>query len=245
MLKGYLETIPHVPRPCPNGAFPPEMNPLEITPESGNAPVFTHVGPAWATLVGGRFRRSPGACASPQPKARLSLRPGWRSAAAPPHGPSGGCRLPQPRPPGPYRRLSLVLAHKDRRLRPLQDFRPPKDPRPHREFPGRRHLGPHPRQCPCLSRWESLTGPGSNGPGSGRGARRLSSRPCRWKRGCFWPKTMLSIKAVVCDHKIPSLAYALAFHMEIRVRKDRLTTLGLASRALAGPAEGVYRREAA
>ena len=38
----------------------------------------------------------------------------------------------------------------------------------------------------------------------------------------------LSIKAVVCDHKIPSVAYALIFPMEISVRKERLATCGLA-----------------
>ena len=48
------------------------------------------------------------------------------------------------------------------------------------------------------------------------------------EEGVLLAEDMLSIKAVVCDHKIPSLAYALTFHMEIRVRKDRLITLGLA-----------------
>jgi ribonuclease Z len=46
--------------------------------------------------------------------------------------------------------------------------------------------------------------------------------------GVLLVEDMLSIRAVVCDHRIPSLAYALTFSMEIRVRKDRLTALGLA-----------------
>lgn len=33
------------------------------------------------------------------------------------------------------------------------------------------------------------------------------------------------VKAVICDHNIPSVAYALLFQPEITVRKDRLKTM--------------------
>ncbi len=46
--------------------------------------------------------------------------------------------------------------------------------------------------------------------------------------GILLKEDTLAIKTVVCDHKIPSLAYALTFHMEIGIRKDRLKALGLA-----------------
>ena len=44
----------------------------------------------------------------------------------------------------------------------------------------------------------------------------------------------LDIKAVVCDHGIPSLAYALIFHTEVSVRKDRLAACGLVPGAWIG-----------
>lgn len=35
-----------------------------------------------------------------------------------------------------------------------------------------------------------------------------------------------TVKAVVCDHNIPSVAYSLEFHQEIKVRKERLAAAG-------------------
>lgn len=35
-----------------------------------------------------------------------------------------------------------------------------------------------------------------------------------------------TVKAVVCDHNIPSVSYSLEFHQEIKVRKERLAAAG-------------------
>jgi ribonuclease Z len=53
----------------------------------------------------------------------------------------------------------------------------------------------------------------------------LSAKPV--KNGLLLKEDNLILRAVVCDHKIPTVAYALAFRMEISVRKERLAASGL------------------
>lgn len=47
------------------------------------------------------------------------------------------------------------------------------------------------------------------------------------ENGIILREEMFQIRAMVCDHNIPSVAYALMFHQEICVRKERLKASGL------------------
>ena len=48
------------------------------------------------------------------------------------------------------------------------------------------------------------------------------------EEGVIMAEERFSVRAVVCDHNIPSVAYALVFRREISVRKERLAASGLA-----------------
>jgi ribonuclease BN (tRNA processing enzyme) len=225
--RGRLETIPH--------AFPlntkqrglAETAPPGLRPDTRSAPVFSRVGPAWATLVGGVFG---------DPLVHVRLRNQRRSflfdlgdparlAARVAHQVSAVC---------------LSHAHMDHiggflwflRSRigtfgPCKIFGPAKTLARIENFLG-------------AITWDRIE---DNAPvfevGEFDGARlkRVRFTPGSPKvvlptlpvaDGVLLSEDDLSIKAVVCDHKIPSLAYALTFTMEISVRKDQLIACGLA-----------------
>jgi len=48
------------------------------------------------------------------------------------------------------------------------------------------------------------------------------------KEGIILQEGTFDITAVVCDHNIPSVAYALVFRQDINIRKERLASSGLA-----------------
>ncbi|MGD9008794.1 MAG: Clp1/GlmU family protein [Desulfobacteraceae bacterium] len=224
--RGWLETIPH--------AFPLNTKPRgpaeTAPPGTRSAPVFSRVGPAWATLVGGVFG---------DPLVHVRLRNQRRSflfdlgdparlAARVAHQVSAVC---------------LSHAHMDHiggflwflRSRigsfgPCKIFGPAKTLARIENFLG-------------AITWDRIE---DNAPvfevGEFDGARlkRVRFTPGSPKvvlptlpvaDGVLLSEDDLSIKAVVCDHNIPSLAYALTFQMEISVRKDQL----LAYRLEPGP----------
>ncbi|EFK07025.1 conserved domain protein [delta proteobacterium NaphS2] len=224
--RGCLETIPHA-APLPQRRVPPEMRPLDITPDPGSAPVFSHVGPAWATLVGGVFG---------DPLVHVRLRNQRRGILFD----LGSAARLAPRVVHQVSAVCLSHAHLDHiagflwflRTRigafgPCKIFGPPKTLTRIENFLGAVTWDRIENNAPVFEVGEfdgawlkraRLT------PGSPKVV--LPALPV--EEGVLLKEDMLSIKAVVCDHKIPSLAYALTFHMEIRVRKDRLTALGLA-----------------
>jgi len=61
----------------------------------------------------------------------------------------------------------------------------------------------------------------------GRNREALAALPV--ENGIVMTDTNLVIRAAICDHNIPSVAYALEFVQEISIRKERLRALGLAS----------------
>lgn len=224
--RGMLETVAHVhPLPGPRNE-PPEMIPPIIAPNSGNAPVFSRVGSAWATLVGGVFG---------DPLLHVRLRNQRRSFLFDLGDPA---RLAA-RTAHQVRAVCLSHAHMDHiggflwflRSR-IGSFGPCKI------------FGP----AETIARIENFLGAitwdriEDNAPVfevcefDGARLKRARLQPGSPKvvlpelpveEGVLLAEENLSIKAAVCDHKIPSMAYALVFRMEVSVRKDRLAACGL------------------
>lgn len=225
--RGYLETIPHVLPLNARQRGPAEMVPPGIAPDARSAPVFSRVGPAWATLVGGVFG---------DPLVHVRLRNQRRSflfdlgdpgrlAARVAHQVSAVC---------------LSHAHMDHiggflwflRSRigafgPCKIFGPAKTLARIENFLG----------AITWDRIEDNAPVFEVGEFDGTRLKRARFTPGSPKvvlpalpvaDGVLLAEDDLSIEAVVCDHKIPSLAYALTFRMEISVRKDRLMACGLA-----------------
>ena len=225
--RGRLETIPHAAPLQAQRRVPPEMRPLDTSPDPGSAPVFSHVGPAWATLVGGVFG---------DPLVHVRLRNQRRGILFD----LGAAARLAPRVVHQVSAVCLSHAHLDHvsgflwflRTRigafgPCKIFGPPKTLTRIENFLGAVTWDRIENNAPVFEVGEfdgAWLKRARLIPGSPKVV--LPALPV--KEGVLLAEDMLSIKAVVCDHKIPSLAYALTFHMEIRVRKDRLTTLGLA-----------------
>lgn len=228
--RGCLESIPHVAPLSAGQRVPVEMAPRAVAPDAGSAPVFSRVGPAWATLVGGVFG---------DPLVHVRLRNQRRSLLFDLGDPA---RLAA-RVAHQVSVVCLSHAHLDHiggflwflRAR-IGTFGPCKI------------FGP----AETLTRIENFLGAitwdriEDNAPvfevGEFDGVRLKRARftPGSPKvvlpelpaaDGVLLSEDNLSIQAVVCDHKIPSLAYALPFRMEISVRKDRLK----ACRLVPGP----------
>ena len=225
--RGYLETIPHAAPLQAQRRVPPEMRPLDTSPDSGSAPVFSHVGPAWATLVGGVFG---------DPLVHVRLRNQRRGILFD----LGAATRLAPRVVHQVSAVCLSHAHLDHiagflwflRTRigafgPCKIFGPAKTLTRIENFLG----------AVTWDRIENNAPVFEVGEFDGAWLKRARFRPGSPKvvlpalpveEGVLLAEDMLSIEAAVCDHKIPSLAYALTFRMDIRVRKDQLTALGLA-----------------
>ncbi len=225
--RGYLETIPHAVPLREQRRVPPEMKPPDITPDPGSAPVFSHVGPAWATLVGGVFG---------DPLVHVRLCNQRRSFLFD----LGGAARLAPRVAHQVSAVCLSHAHLDHisgflwflRTRigafgPCKIFGPANTLTRMENFLGAVTWDRIEDNAPVFEVGE-FDGAWLKRARFRTGSPKVVLPALPVEEGVLLAEDLLSIKAVVCDHKIPSLAYALTFHMEIRVRKDRLTALGLA-----------------
>ena len=225
--RSFLETIPHAAPLNAQRHVPAEMAPPDIVPDPGCAPVFTRVGAAWATLVGGVFG---------DPLVHVRLRNQRRSFLFD----LGNTARLTARVAHQVNAVFLSHAHMDHIAGFLWFLRARIG-----AFDPCKIFGP----ADTITRIENFLGAVTwdriedNAPvfevGEFDGAwlKRARLRPGSPKvvlpalpvtDGMLLNEDILNIKAAVCDHKIPSLAYALTFHMEISVRKDRLAALGLA-----------------
>ncbi len=205
---------------------PQEMTPPVYSPEAGFLPVSSHLGPAWATLVGGVFG---------DPLLHVRLRELKKSYLFDLGDPA---------------RLSAKIAHQveavflsHAHLDHIGGF----------IWFLRSRIG---QFAPCrifgppgtITHIENLLGGinwdriGDKGPIFQVGD--IHGNTIRWARlqpgklrdelplqiaenGVILSDEYLSIKAIICDHKTPSIAYSLVFSLDVKVRKDRLATLGL------------------
>lgn len=225
-IRGYLETAVHVHSLSPVQRTTAQMDPRVSAPDAHGAPVFIRVGQAVATLVGGVF-------GDPLVHVRLrnqkqsflfDLGDPARLAARVAHHVSAIC---------------LSHAHMDHiggfiwflRSRigpfgPCTMFGPAETIARIEHFLAAITWDRIEKNAPVFDVCEF----------DGSRLRRVRLQPGRpsvalppvpAKDGLLLEKDNLSIRAVVCDHKIPTLAYALEFRMEISVRKERLAASGL------------------
>ena len=224
---GRLATILPVTRTAAVGNQPAEMTPPVLPPNAGYLPISSHLGPAWATLVGG-------ALGDPLLHVRLKdlkksllfdLGDPARLAAKVAHQVSA---------------VFLSHAHLDHiggfvwflRLRigllePCKIFGP---------------VGTidHIEHFIQGVTWDRIKekGPvfevGEIGQATIRRARlqagkeRINLPETTINNGVILTDEHFIIKAVICDHRTPSIAYALVFGREIKVRKERLKAKGVA-----------------
>jgi ribonuclease BN (tRNA processing enzyme) len=224
--RGCLETVAQV-RPASAVTRRTErMDPQTVTPVLGNAPVFSRVGQAVATLMGGVF-------GDPLVHVRLrnrnqsvlfDLGDPARLAARVAHQVSAVC---------------LSHAHMDHiggfvwflrsrigPFRPCTIFGPPETIARIEHFLGAITWDRIEENAPVFNVCEfdgSRIKRARLRPGSPTVA--LPALPVN--NGLLLERDNLSIRAVVCDHNIPTIAYALDFRMEISVRKERLSASGL------------------
>lgn len=228
--RGCLETIPHVLPLNAEQRGPAEMAPPGIPPDTRSTPLLIRVGPAWASLVGGVFS---------DPLVHVRLRNQRRSFLFDLGDPA---RLAA-RVAHQVSTVCLSHAHMDHIGGFLWFLRSRIG-----TFGTCKIFGP----AETLTRIENFLGAitwdriEDNAPVfdvaefDGVRLKRARLAPGSPKvvlpalpveDGVLLAEDDLSIKAVVCDHKIPSLAYALTFRMEISVRKDQLKACG----AVPGP----------
>jgi len=224
--RGFLETIPHAAPLQAQRRVSPKMRLLNITQERGSAPVFSHVGPAWATLVGGVFG---------DPLVHVRLRNQRRGFLFD----LGGAARLAPRVAHQVSAVCLSHAHLDHiagflwflRTRigafgPCKIFGPAKTITRIENFLGAITWDRIENNAPVFEVGE-FDGAWLKRARLTPGSPKVVLPVLPVEEGVLLAEDILSIKAVVCDHKIPSLAYALTFHMEISVLKDRLTAMGL------------------
>jgi ribonuclease BN (tRNA processing enzyme) len=223
---GRLATITQVGKLATARREPLEMTPPVFAPQAGFLPVSSHLGPAWATLVGGvigdpllhvRFRDL-------KKSLLFDLGDPARLAAKVAHQVSG---------------VFISHAHLDH----IGGF----------IWFLRSRLGPF---GPCkifgplgiIDRIESFLGGitwdriEEKGPIfevceiEGTSLKRARLQPGKpriellklsFEDGVIMTEENFTIKAVVCDHKTPSVAYGLVFCPEVKVRKERLAAYGL------------------
>ena len=224
--RGCLETIPHITTLSAEQRVPVEMVPLVIAPDAGSASVFSRVGPAWATLVGGVFG---------DPLVHVRLRNQRRSFLFDLGDPA---RLAS-RIAHQVTTVCLSHAHLDHiggflwflRARigmfgPCQIFGPDGIIKHIDNFLGAITWDRIEDNAPVFEVGE-FDGDRLKRARLAPGSPKVILPALPVENGLLLAENNLSIKAVVCDHKIPSLAYALTFRMEISVRKDQLKSRGL------------------
>jgi ribonuclease Z len=225
-IRGFLETMAPV-HPLPRTRRIPAQIPARgIASGAASPPVFSRVGPAVATLVGGVFG---------DPLVHVRLRNQKQSFLFDLGDPA---RLTA-RMAHQVRAVCLSHAHLDHiggfiwllRSRigpfgPCTIFGPPETIARIEHFLGAITWDRIEDNAPVFDVCEfdgSRLQRARLQPGNPKIA--LPAAPVR--DGLLLEEDNLSLRAAVCDHKIPTLAYALTFRMEIGVRKERLAASGL------------------
>jgi ribonuclease Z len=222
---GYLATIPQVQRTSDRNPIPPEMAEPAVGPDADSPPLFSRVGPAWATLVGGVFG---------DPLLHVRLRNLKRSFFFDLGYPS---RLAA-RVAHQVGAVFLSHAHIDHvggflwflRSRiglfgPCRIFGPAEIITRIANFIDAITWDRIEENAPIFEVCEiegarikrARLQPGS-------ATQKLPDLPVA--DGIVLEDSRFSVRAAVCDHNIPSVAYALTFSLDIGVRKDRLAAFG-------------------
>lgn len=223
---GRFATITPFGRPSSSQREPQEMTPPVYTPQAGFLPVSSRMGPAWATLVGGVFG---------DPLLHVRLRDLKKSFLFDLGDPARLAAKVAHQVEGVF----LSHAHLDHiggfiwflrsRIRPYDPckiFGP---------------LGTINHIASFLNgiNWDRI---GDKGPvfevtdieedklrrvrlQPGRPSVELSQQTI--KEGVILSDEKFTIRAVVCDHKTPSVAYSLIFSLDVKIRKDQLEASGL------------------
>jgi ribonuclease BN (tRNA processing enzyme) len=234
---GRLATLVPIVRVQVSPRAPAEMLAPHIPATIATAPVSSHLGPAWATLVGGVFG---------DPLLHVRLRHRKSSLLFDLGDPS---RLAA-KVAHQVQCVFLSHAHLDHIGGFLWLLRSRIGP-----FPPCRIFGPP----ETINRLENFLGAitwdriEENGPvfevaeikgdtllrarlKPGKAIHRLQDQPIL--AGKILTENDYTVTAAVCDHNIPSVSYSLEFHQEIKVRKERLAKAGL----LPGPWLGRLKR---
>jgi ribonuclease BN (tRNA processing enzyme) len=222
---GWLATIAPIAQAQTSPRVPVEMIAPQIPATIATAPVSSHLGPAWATLVGGVFG---------DPLLHVRLRHRKSSLLFDLGDPA---RLAA-KVAHQVQCVFLSHAHLDHIGGFLWLLRSRIGP-----FPPCRIFGP----AETISRLENFLGAitwdriEENGPVfevaeiEGDMLRRARLQPGKTMRhlqdqpiiaGKILTENDYTVTAVVCDHNIPSVSYSLEFHEEIKVRKERLAKAG-------------------
>jgi len=224
---GRLATLPPVGKPQAATRLPVEMSPPALGQTAGTAPLSSHLGSAWATLVGGVFG---------DPLLHVRLRQKKISLFFDLGDPS---RLVA-RVAHQVKCVFLSHAHLDHIGGFLWFLRSRIG-----AFPPCRIFGP----AETIKRLESFIGAitwdriEASGPVfevseiDGDILRRARLQPGRAKQelpvlpirnGIILAEEDYTIRGVICDHHTPSIAYSCEFRQEIKVHKERLAAAGLA-----------------
>jgi ribonuclease Z len=225
-IRGCLETVARATPLPPAQRIPAEMDPRVIAPGADSAPVFSRVGRAMVTLVGGVFG---------DPLLHVRLRNQKQSFLFDLGDPA---RLAA-RVAHQVRAVFLSHAHLDHiggfvwflRSRigsfgPCAIFGPPETIARIEHFLGAITWDRIAENAPVFDVCE-FDGSRLQCARLQPGRPRVALPEVPVKDGLLLEEDNLSIRAAVCDHNIPILAYALAFRMEICVRKERLAASGL------------------
>ena len=205
---------------------PQEMTPPVYAPEAGFLPVSSHLGPAWATLVGGVFG---------DPLLHVRLRELKRSYLFDLGDPA---RL-SAKVAHQVEAVFLSHAHLDHiggfiwflrsrigQFAPCRIFGPPGTITHIKNLLGGINWDRIGDKGPIFQvgdiicnriKWVQLQ--------PGKPEVKLPSQIL--EDNVIFSDEYLSINAIVCDHKTPTIAYSLVFSLDVKVRKDQLGALGL------------------
>jgi len=223
---GKLETIAQIGKTSAARRDPEEMKPPAIVPDAGGTPLTSHVGPAWATLVGGVLG---------DPLLHVRLRNLKQSLLFDLGDPA---------------RLAAKVAHQVSAVffshahidhiggfmwflrsrigtfKPCKIFGPAETIARIENFLGAITWDRIEEKGPIFEVCE-FNGASLRRARLQPGKQRVGLPELPIKDGIILSEGSFNIRAVVCDHNIPSVAYALVFRREINIIKERLVASGL------------------
>lgn len=223
--EGRLETVGRVGKPAAAQFVPAEMTPPVKATDTGEAPLFTRVGAAWAALVGGVFG---------DPLLHVRLRNLKQSYLFDLGDPG---RLPA-KVAHQVRAVFLSHAHIDHiggflwflrsrigRFGPCKIFGPSTTITRIRNHILAVTWDRIEENAPIFEVFE-IFGNTLKGARLRPGKKTIALPEKTIKDGVILKEDSFSIRAIVCDHGVSSVAYALELHPEIRVSKPNLAAFG-------------------